>query len=67
MTIIKELSKSDFAFVDEIPEVLQPDFHQFIVGHTMSNLDGRTITYDMKAYYKKLMHQGTYYSIHWKL
>lgn len=67
MQIIEDLAKNDYAFIDEIPEILQKDFNQFIIGHTYSTIDNRSITYDMKSYYKKLMNEGTFYSIHWKL
>ncbi|MFE3847157.1 hypothetical protein ACFX5D_04140 [Flavobacterium sp. LB3P45] len=67
MKIIEDLSKKDYAFIDEIPEILQKDFNQFIIGHTISLIENRSVTYDMKAYYSKLMKQGTSYSIHWKL
>ncbi len=67
MKIISDLANKDFAFIDEIPEILQKDFNHFIIGHTISTIDNRSITYDMKAYYKKLMNEGTFYSINWKL
>ena len=67
MNIVEELSKKDTAFMDEIPEILQEDFKKFIIGHTVSTIENRTIVYDMKSYYKKLMNEGTFYSINWKM
>lgn len=67
MQIVDDLASKEYAFIDEIPEVLQKDFAQFIIGHTISTINNRTITYDMKLYYKKLMLEGTSYSIHFKL
>lgn len=67
MKVIEDLAKNDFAFIDQIPEILQKDFNQFIIGHTISSIDNRNITYDMKSYYKKLMNEGTFYSINWRL
>lgn len=61
---IKELSKKDSCFIDEIPEVLQEDFRKFIVGHTISTVDGREITYDMKMYFDKVyLNEGISYPI----
>lgn len=62
---IKNMENDPYAFVDEIPEVLQDDFKEFIIGHTISSIDGRTITYDIRAYYKKLMNKGLSYPVMW--
>jgi len=57
------LCTKDECFVDEVPEVLQEDFKKFLIGHTLSLKENRSITYDMRAYYKKIILHGFDYPI----
>lgn len=59
------LCKKDECFVDKVPEVLQEDFNTFLIGHTLSLKENRSVTYDMRAYYKKICLKGFDYSIRW--
>lgn len=59
------LCTKDECYVDEVPEVLQEDFKNFLVGHTLSLKENRSLTYDMRAYYKKIILHGFDYPIQW--
>ncbi len=63
--ILESLYNKPYVFTDEIPEVLQEDFRKFIVGHTMSKVDGRQVTYDFRMYYDHVCEKGFSYSIKW--
>jgi RNase adaptor protein for sRNA GlmZ degradation len=63
---IKKMGDTPYAFVDEIPSVLQDDFMEFIKGHTISSIDGRTVTYDIRAYRYKLISKGISYPVKWR-
>lgn len=62
---IKKLAQQEECFIDEVPEFLQKDLRNFLIGHTLSTKDNRTVTYDMKAYHKKIMYNGFDYPIKW--
>ncbi len=63
---LKSLCDKEIVYVDEVPEILQEDFNNFIIGKTLSlSENNRSVTYDIKAYYKKIMTQGTTYPIKW--
>ncbi|WP_395076341.1 hypothetical protein [Flavobacterium sp.] len=64
---IKNLASQENCFIDEIPEILKEDFNNFIFGHTLSTLNNRQITYDMKMYYDKLNKNGIDYSVKWNM
>ena len=64
---IKHLANNKNCFVDEIPEILQKDSNKFIVDNGSSILNGREITYNMKAYPDKIItKEGISYPIKWK-
>ena len=62
---IEQLRHLENCYVDMIPEMLQDDFNNFIVGKTLSQVNGRIRTYDIAAYYYKVINQGFDYPIHW--
>ena len=65
---IKNLARQENCFIDDIPKILKEDFDNFIVGHTLSTLNGREITHDMKAYYDKIYSKkGIDYPVQWKM
>jgi|GEM_PF-6344927 len=64
---IKSMCDAPYAFIDEIPEVLQKDFKAFNVGRGISQIDGRWVTYDLERYYHKIMFgNGVSYAIEWQ-
>ena len=64
---LKVLADQSQPFIDEVPEPLQRDFNEFIIGQTISTVDGRSVTYDMKKYYDKVMYgAGVSYRIKFK-
>jgi hypothetical protein len=65
LDIIQELAKQPFAFTEKVPTVLKKDLNTFLVGKTLSKLDGKEITYDMRNYHSKLINQGIDYPIKW--
>lgn len=53
-------------YVDQIPDVLQQDFNNFIIGKTLSEHEGRSITHDFDAYYHKIYFgPGIDYPVQW--
>lgn len=65
LKILRELSKKDHCFIDEIADFLQEDFDNFIIGKTLSSIDNRIITYDIGDYIKKILNKGFDYPIQW--
>jgi len=65
LIIVETQSENPHAFIDQIPEVLQEDFKKFITNQTISQIDGRDITYDLKRYYKKIYFSGISYPVMW--
>lgn len=63
---VEVLASKSECFIDELPEVLKEDFNLFIRGHTISVKDNRSITYDMKMYYNKIINKGISYQIQWE-
>jgi len=64
---LKQLKGYSMCYVDEIPKVLMEDFNKFIVGHTLCEIEGGAVTYDIDKYYRKIMNQGISYAIRWKI
>ena len=64
---LKQITDAPKSYIDEIPEVLKKDFMAFIAGKTISVQDGRSITYDMKAYIDKIIYKGISYRIEWNV
>lgn len=63
LSLIKDLSMESICFVKYIPEVLVKDFNTFAVGYTLGIIDGKSVTYDMKKYYRKLLTKGFDYPL----
>lgn len=62
---LKKLSKQSCCFLDEIPDAIKKDYDTFIIGKTLSSVEDRIITYDVKDYIKKIMSKGFDYRIEW--
>ncbi|MBK8737620.1 MAG: hypothetical protein IPL98_17605 [Saprospiraceae bacterium] len=62
---LKNLSNQSCSFLHEIPDAIKKDYDTFIIGKTLSSVEDRIITYDVKDYIKKIMSKGFDYPIQW--
>lgn len=40
---LRELSKKETIFIDDVPEKFRPDLHNFIVGETVTMMEGKIV------------------------
>jgi hypothetical protein len=68
MAALKQLDQKEIIFFDDVPEKFRPDLHNFIVGETLTMMDGKiVIGHNLYRWWlRKLNTKGFDYEIDFK-
>jgi hypothetical protein len=68
LRLLHELSKKEKIFFDDVPEKFKADLHKFIIGETLTIIEGKIVIghYLYRQWLRKLNTKGFDYEIDWK-